>query len=107
MLDSRANPFRNAGRSRTVYGAAIRNARPQQITVADARYSRGLATIRLVEHAISGMTRATAPLYFVAVARPTATPTHANADSVPTSLARCESSMTAATKAVRGTSVRT
>ena len=73
----------------------------------DARCSRGLDTVRLVAHAMSGMMRATTPLYLVAVARPTATPAHANADIVPTSLARCESSMAPATKAVRGTSVRT
>src|SRR5262245_25052269 len=61
-LASRAKPFRNAGRSRTEYGAATRNAARPAATVLSPQTKRDGIAGTVIQQATSGITRARAPL---------------------------------------------
>src|SRR3954447_12227520 len=88
---SRANALRNEGRSSTVYGAAARNATSVAPRIASEMTSREGRAAGVIQHAASGITTATAALYFVAPARPTTAPASANVPGVARSWARSDS----------------
>jgi hypothetical protein len=90
-----------------VYGAKNRNAPALAAIVAKIVFTRPAANGYVIQQAITGISKAMPPLYFVAAARPDAAPATAKLRSVPRSCAISDNRNVNATKNVSGVSVRT
>ena len=91
----------------TVGGAATMNPTIAPPTIASALIVRDGRAGTVIQHATSGITSASPPLYLVAAARPAATPAIANNHARLRSCAMSDSSSVSVTKKVSGASVST